>query len=125
MRIGELTRKSGISASRIRFYERSGLLPPAERASNGYRSYGARDLKIVAFIERAQKLGFSLKEIGAFLNSPPDQRSAQSLAPRLVAKLAEIDRHIREARQRRRQLANLIDELGLEKRGSDLSLERR
>jgi MerR family transcriptional regulator, copper efflux regulator len=116
MRIGELARKAGVSTSRIRFYEESGLLAPAARSSNGYRSYGERDLKIIVFIERAQRLGFSLKEIGAFLGRPPDQRSASTLAPRLEAKLAEIDRHIRDARQRRGELAKLIEEL----RGGDL-----
>jgi len=114
MRIGELAQAGGVSASRIRFYERIGLLPPAARTENGYRSYSARDLKIIVFIERAQKLGFSLKEIGAFLISPPGQRSATALAPRLEAKLAEIDRHIREARQRRSGVAKLIEELRLQ-----------
>lgn len=111
MKIGEIARKTGVNSSRIRFYERRGLLPKADRASNGYRSYGPRDQKIIAFIERAQKLGFTLKQISAFLVAPPDQRSAVSLTPRLEAKLAEIDQHIREARQRRREIANLIDEL--------------
>ena len=111
MRIGQLAREAGVSASRIRFYEGSGLLPPAARATNGYRLYDARDLKIIGFIERAQKLGFSLKEIGAFLVAPADQRSAQALTPRLEAKLAEIDDHIREAKARRREIARLIVEL--------------
>ena len=110
MRIGELALKAGVNASRLRFYEQSGLLPPAARSGNGYRTYGERDLKIIAFIERAQRLGFSLKEIGAFLVTPPGQRSA-TLLPRLEAKLAEIDRHIRDARQRRGELAKLIEEL--------------
>ncbi|MGC9582281.1 UNVERIFIED_CONTAM: MerR family DNA-binding transcriptional regulator, partial [Salmonella enterica subsp. enterica serovar Typhimurium] len=39
MKIGELARLSGVAASRIRFYEASGLLQPAERQSNGYREY--------------------------------------------------------------------------------------
>jgi DNA-binding transcriptional MerR regulator len=115
MRIGELARSSGVSTSRIRFYERRGLLPPANRAGNGYRTYDDRDLKIVAFIDRAQKLGFSLRETGAFLISPPDQRSAEMLTPRLVAKLAEIDKHIHEAEARRREIVLLIEELGDEK----------
>ena len=111
MQIGEIARKTGVSSSRIRFYERRGLLPRADRAGNGYRSYGPRDQKIIAFIERAQKLGFTLKEISAFLVAPPEQRSATSLTPRLEAKLAEIDLHIREARRRRREIAALIAEL--------------
>jgi DNA-binding transcriptional MerR regulator len=111
MQIGELARISGVNASRIRFYERRGLLPPAARARNGYRSYDGRDLKIIAFIDRAQTLGFSLKEIGVFLMAPPDQRAVHALVPRLEAKLAEIDEHIRDARQRRREVVSLLKEL--------------
>jgi DNA-binding transcriptional MerR regulator len=111
MQIGELARASGVRASRIRFYERRGLLSQPLRSDNGYRRYDGRDLKIIAFIDRAQKLGFSLNEIGAFLMSPPEERSAQTLAPRLEAKLAEIDEHIREAQQRRREILGLLDAL--------------
>jgi MerR family transcriptional regulator, copper efflux regulator len=39
MRIGELSRQTGISTSRIRFYEKHALLPKAIRAGNGYRAY--------------------------------------------------------------------------------------
>ena len=39
MKIGELARLSGVAASRIRFYEASGLLQPAQRQANGYREY--------------------------------------------------------------------------------------
>ncbi len=111
MQIGELARASGVSTSRIRFYERRGLLAPAHRADNGYRTYDGRDLKILAFIDRAQKLGFSLTEIGRFLLSPPAQRSSETLTRRLEAKLAEIDQHIREAQDRRREIVALIKEL--------------
>ena len=110
MRIGELALKAGVTASRLRFYELSGLLAPAARSGNGYRTYGERDLKIIAFIERAQRLGFSLREIGAFLNTRPGQRSAPLLSS-LKVKLAEIDEHIRETQQRRGELENLIEEL--------------
>jgi MerR family transcriptional regulator, copper efflux regulator len=111
MRIGELALRAGVSPSRLRFYEKGGLLPHAARGANGYRAYGERDLKIVVFIDRAQRLGFTLKEIGAFLTSPPDMRSASELVPRLETKLAEIDGHIREAKRRRNELAVLIEEL--------------
>jgi DNA-binding transcriptional MerR regulator len=110
MRIGELALRAGVTASRLRFYEQSGLLPPAERSGNGYRTYGERDLKIIAFIERAQRLGFPLKTIGAFLKTPPGQRSATLLSS-LEVKLVEIDEHIRDVRQRRSGLAKLIAEL--------------
>ncbi len=108
MRIGELAAKAGVSASRIRFYEAEGLLEPPARRANGYRSYGARDLKIIAFIERAQRLGFTLKDISAFLATPAADRD---LVPRLREKLAEIDAHMAEARARRREIVALVAEL--------------
>ena len=39
MRIGEVAKAAGVSTSRIRFYEEEGILPPAPREANGYRSY--------------------------------------------------------------------------------------
>jgi DNA-binding transcriptional MerR regulator len=111
LRIGELAHAAGVRTSRIRFYENAGLLPPAARSGNGYRSYGPRDLKIVRFVARTQSIGFSLAEIGAFLGAPPDQRNAQGFLPRLEAKLAELDRHIRDAQERRADIAKLISDL--------------
>ena len=107
MRIGELARQAGVTTSRIRFYESEGLLAAAARSANGYRDYGPRDIKVIAFIERAQRLGFSLKDIGAFLKRP----ARAALVGSLKAKLAEIDAHIAEARRRRREIAALIAEL--------------
>ena len=112
MRIGELARQAGINASRIRFYEARGILGRPARSANGYRSYGARDLKIIAFIERAQRLGFSLTEIGAFLAAASRTKSnAVALIARLESKLTEIDAHLAEARQRRKEIVKLIREL--------------
>lgn len=112
MRIGELAQKSGMSASAVRFYEARGLIGPAARAANGYRTYGARDLKILAFIGRAQRLGFGLKDIAAFLaETAREGPSTETLLARLQAKLAEIDAHIADARRRRREIVVLMDEL--------------
>ena len=111
MKIGDLARLAGVSTSRIRFYEARGLLQTAARAANGYREYIERDLKIIAFIERAQRLGFSLREIKIFLDLAPSERTQSSLLPALEAKLIEIDGHLREVQERRRQIAELIREL--------------
>jgi DNA-binding transcriptional MerR regulator len=111
MRIGELAHGAGVTTSRIRFYEMRGLLAPPARTSAGYREYGPRDLKIIAFIERAQRLGFSLREIGAFINSPPNARSVEAILPLLEAKLGMIDAHIAEAGDRRREIIGLIEDL--------------
>lgn len=111
MKIGDLARLAGVTTSRIRFYEARGLLQAAARATNGYRDYRERDLKIIAFIERAQRLGFSLREIKVFLDLTPSERSRNGLAPALKSKLAEIDAHLREVQERRSQIEALIREL--------------
>lgn len=60
MRIGELAQRSGLTASRIRFYETSGLIDAVERNANGYREYTAEAVVTLDIITEAQKAGFSL-----------------------------------------------------------------
>lgn len=67
MKIGELAKRSGLSTSRIRFYEASGLLNGVERKTNGYREYSAEALVILEIITTAQKAGFTLVEIRGML----------------------------------------------------------
>ena len=69
MNIGELSKRTGLSTSRIRFYEQSGLLQAAERGLNGYRSYPPEMVQMLELIAMAQGVGFSLDEIRALLLS--------------------------------------------------------
>ncbi|MEW6436872.1 MAG: MerR family transcriptional regulator [Pseudomonadota bacterium] len=112
MKIGEVAQHAGVSTSRLRFYEAKGLLPPPSRGANGYREYEFRTVKIVGIIERAQHLGFSLKEIATFLAMPPEQwKNPDAIIPHVEAKLREIDAHLREVQKRRRDLRDLLAEL--------------
>src|SRR5476651_325574 len=54
MKIGELANQTGLAASAIRFYERSGVLPAPDRGVNGYRSYGESDVQRLHMIRIAQ-----------------------------------------------------------------------
>ena len=63
MKIGEIAKAAGVSTSRIRFYERKGIIPPGDRGANGYRDYPADLVALLRFIEQAQGLGFTLREI--------------------------------------------------------------
>ena len=54
MNIGELSKRTGLSTSRIRFYEQSGLLQAAERGLNGYRSYPPEMVQMLELIAIAQ-----------------------------------------------------------------------
>jgi len=61
--IGEVARRVGVRSSTVRYYERRGILPPAVRHKNGYRSYNDKSIKLLLFTTRARSLGMTLKEI--------------------------------------------------------------
>jgi MerR family copper efflux transcriptional regulator len=113
MRIGELSRRTGVSTSRIRFYERHDVLPKPIRDGNGYRKYPDTALKILELIDNAQRLGFSLSEIRAGLSeAAPNFPSRAAMVKALRSKLDHIDQHIKEVRARRRRILKLLKEMG-------------
>lgn len=113
LRIGELSRRTGVAASRIRFYERGGVLPKAGRSLNGYRQYPQTAVKLLTLIDGAQRLGFSLAEIrDALAEAAPNFPSHDALARILRAKLAALDQHLKDIRARRREIRTLLTELG-------------
>jgi len=89
MRIGEVAEQAGVRTSLIRYYERIGLLPAAERVS-GQRRYDAAVLRRLAVIDVAQRAGLSLEEIAELVHAgnAPMSDQLRELAQR---KLPEID----------------------------------
>ena len=67
MRIGELAESTGVDVETVRFYEKSGLLPPPAREPNGYRSYGKPHLERLAFIRHCRALDMPLPEVTRLL----------------------------------------------------------
>jgi DNA-binding transcriptional MerR regulator len=63
LQIGQVAQKTGLSVDTIRFYEKAGLLPRPVRTEGGYRLYHQREVADLEFIQKAQRLGFSLSEI--------------------------------------------------------------
>ena len=112
MRIGELSRRTGISTSRIRFYEKHNVLPKPTRNGNGYRTYPDTAVKFLSLIDGAQRLGFSLSEIRAALSeAAPNFPSRAAMVKALRGKLDHIDQHIKEVRARQRQIVKLFGEM--------------
>ncbi|MET8829825.1 MerR family transcriptional regulator [Streptomyces sp. NPDC004610] len=70
MLIGEVERRSGVSARMLRHYESLGLVRPSGRTGSGYREYSARDIRRIFHIESLRSLGLSLREIGRALDDP-------------------------------------------------------
>lgn len=111
--IGEVAREAGLSVSAIRFYERNGLLPEAERVG-GKRRFGVDVVRRLGVIDVAKQAGFSLDEIRALLDSidrgAPAHEELQALA---AHKLPEMDALIERARAMRDWLA-VASECGCE-----------
>ena len=84
MNIGQAAKSSGVSAKMIRYYEQTGLIPPADRRASGYRDYADTDVHMLRFIRRARDLGFSVAEIGELLGLWRDT-SRQSAEVRRIA----------------------------------------
>jgi DNA-binding transcriptional MerR regulator len=93
--IGEVSRCTGMTLSRLRFYERAGLLAVPERRS-GRRAYQPEVLGELQIIDAAQRVGFSLEEIHDLIwgRGDPAHERLRTLALR---KLPETDRLIQRA----------------------------
>lgn len=70
MLIGEVARRSGVSARMLRHYESLGLVRPSGRTGSGYREYSGQDIRRIFHIESLRSLGLSLREIGRALDDP-------------------------------------------------------
>ena len=89
--ISHVAHQAGLQPSAIRYYERIGLLPPAERAS-GQRRYDNTVLYRLALIQRARQLGFTLTEIRELFFGFREVTSASERWRKLSRKkLAELD----------------------------------
>jgi MerR family redox-sensitive transcriptional activator SoxR len=98
--ISEVSRRSGVASSALRFYEERGLIT-SERHGSGHRRYPRPVLRRIAFIVFAQKIGLSLDEIGAELAHLPDDRAptrrdwsrlSRGWGERIDERIAELER---------------------------------
>lgn len=70
MLIGEVARRSGVSARMLRHYESLGIVRPSDRNAAGYREYSADDIRRIFHIESLRSLGLSLRDVGRALDDP-------------------------------------------------------
>ena len=112
MRIGKLAKAVGVSPDTLRYYEREGLLPPADRTASGYRDYGPEALSDMRFIKKAQALGLRLSEIREVLEISsgglaPCEHVRSSVSRRLV----EVEQRLKELRALRSTLRETLERL--------------
>ncbi|HUN45039.1 MAG TPA: Cu(I)-responsive transcriptional regulator [Stellaceae bacterium] len=111
MNIGAVSEATGLPAKTIRYYESIGLVEPAERSTGNYRLYGERDILTLRFIERARRLGFSLKEVKELMALWHDRQRASADVRRLAeSQMRRIDERLTKLTEMRRTLQHLIEQ---------------
>lgn len=107
--IGALAKKTGLRPDTLRYYEKEGLLQPAEWSEGGYRLYDAEALRRIHFIQQAQECGFALKEIRELLLlSLPDIGTAGDIREKVLWKKADLEQRIRRMETMSRTLGRLL-----------------
>lgn len=105
-KIGEVAKLAGVGIETLRFYEKSGLVDRPSRTASGYRVYDASIIDRLAFIKKAQVLGFALDEIRELI---VHKRNGESPCGHVRAKvktrLSELDERIRQMTVYRDELA--------------------
>lgn len=107
MTIGKFAAAQGVSVETIRFYQRRGLLTQPERPGSGFREYSEEDRWRLAFIRRAQQLGFTLGEIAELLG-PAQARSADDILRAAEVKLNSVDEQLAELARLQCRLRRLV-----------------
>ena len=105
--IGSLAETAGVNVETIRFYQRKGLMPEPEKPYGSIRRYGAAELARVRFIKSAQRLGFSLEEIGELLKLEDGARcsEARQLAEQ---KIVDVRQQLSDLQRIESVLAGLV-----------------
>lgn len=106
--IGKVANQAGVGIDTVRFYERQGLLPEAQRTESGYRLYSPGDIDRLRFIRRAKTLGFSLEEIAELLDLNAAKGSRASVKRLAEHRLADLDQKLKELTAIRNALATLV-----------------
>ncbi|WP_033345892.1 MerR family transcriptional regulator [Catenuloplanes japonicus] len=100
MLIGEVARRSGVSARMLRHYDTLGLVRPTGRTVGGYREYTPDDIRRIFHVEGLRSLGLSLRQIARALDEP--RFTPAALVGDLIAQTEERLRRDRELLERLR-----------------------
>lgn len=108
--IGNVSERLGISKDTLRYYEKIGLLPRIARNPSGRRIYDIRDMSRLRFVKRAQRMKFSLAEIGQLLEMRESPQKVRAEVRALTqAKLTEVEEHLVELTTLRNEMQLLVN----------------
>jgi len=110
LKIGEVTKKTALSADTLRYYEKFGLITDVSRNPSGIRLYSEKNLSQLNFIKRAQRMNFSLQEIKSLLSMREDPQHAKDSVRQLTAdKLKNIEEQLTELSTLKNELTLLLN----------------
>jgi MerR family mercuric resistance operon transcriptional regulator len=99
-----------VTIETIRYYEREGLVPKADRSSAGRRLYGNLDIARLRFIKRCRDLGFPIKDIAGLLEiSTRDQSTCDAARHIASTHLTVVREKIKNLHQMESTLSELVD----------------
>ena len=113
--IGTFAQAAGVNVETIRFYQHRGLLPTPERPPGGIRRYGSADVARVKFVKAAQRLGFSLDEIGQLL-ALEDGAHCSEAAELASQRLDDVRARLADLTRIEAALSRLVDECHVHQR---------
>jgi DNA-binding transcriptional MerR regulator len=105
--IGEVARRTGLSAKTIRFYEEQGCIPRVGRSGSGYRLYSEGDVWRLRLVKQIRMLGLPLAEVRPLVIQSMDAECnvfASDLNALLVAQKESISRRIAELESLREEI---------------------
>lgn len=111
LKIGEVSRLSGVGIEALRFYEKNGLLDRPGRTYSGYRMYDESVLERLSFIKKAQVLGFTLDEIRELIDHKrAGENPCEHVRAKVKGRLSDLNDRIEQMIQYRDELAGALDE---------------
>lgn len=105
-RISEAAEAAGVTPDAMRYYERLGVLPRARRTAGGLRIYGDDLVRRVRFIQQAQAMGLTLRDVKALVadEGRGGYQRCRRVRDLLKTRLADVDARLQEMRAFRRTL---------------------
>ena len=111
MKIGQVAEQAGVSVDTVRFYERRGVLPAAERRPSGYREFAPATVDRIRTAKAMQELGFTLDEIVDAMHAhDTGDATCDSERWRLEAVIDRFDAKIAELQRARAHTAQTLDD---------------
>ena len=107
--IGVAAELSGVSIEAIRYYERDGVVPEAERSQNGRRTYDEPAIARLRFVKRCRDFGFSIKQIKSLIQLSENKDTSCAEASEIGQKhLRDVQEKLNNLKQLESALAELL-----------------